>query len=161
MPQLARQLRDKRGEFHGNGAMWSTYLHRQHRLSPISWWRRFALMSGDLLEIAECCLPMPTSIGSSEHPWKVFSWIRSKKRNRFEQERASRLAHVHWSLRYQARLTDPRYEELILPDVTENTIACKDNVWDGAVTDEIDSDDKEELVTTMANAEARSMHGCV
>jgi hypothetical protein len=91
----------------------------------------------------------------------VFSWIRSKKRNRFEQERASRLAHVHWSLRYQARLTDPRYEELILPDVTENTIACKDNVWDSAVTDEIDSDDKEELVTTMANAEARSMHGCV
>ncbi len=43
------------------------------------------------------------------------------------------------------------------------TIACKDNVWDIAVTDEIDSDDKEEpeLVTTMANAEARSMHGCV
>ena len=37
---------------------------------------------------------------------------------------------MHWSLRYQARLTDPRYEELILPDVTENTIACKDNVWD-------------------------------
>ena len=78
---------------------------------------------------------------------------------------------MHWSLRYQARLTDPRYEELILPDVTENTIACKDNVWDGAVTDEIDSDDKEELVnklllvivvtTTMANAEARRMHGCV
>ena len=66
----------------------------------------------------------------------MFSWIRSKKRNRFEQERASRLVHVHWSLRYQARLTDPRYEELILPDVTENTIACKDNVWDGAVTDE-------------------------
>ena len=118
-------------------------------------------MSGDLLEIAECCLPMPTSIGSSERLWKVFSWIQSKKRNRFEQERASRLAHVHWSLRYQARLTDPRYEELILPDVTENTIACKDNVWDIAVTDEIDSDDKEELVTTMANAEARSMHGCV
>ena len=101
--------------------------------------------------------------GVREHSWKVFSWIRSKKRNRFEQERASRLAHVHWSLRYQARLTDPRYEELILPlaDVTENTIACKDNVWDGAVTDEIDSDAKEELVTTMANAEARSMHGCV
>jgi hypothetical protein len=66
MPQLARQLRDKRGEFHRHGAMCSTYLHRQHRLSPISWWRRFALMSGDLLEIAECCLPMPTSIGSSE-----------------------------------------------------------------------------------------------
>jgi hypothetical protein len=91
----------------------------------------------------------------------VFSWIQSKKRSRFEQERASRLAHVNCSLRYQARLTDPRYEELILPDVTENTIASRDNVWDGAVTDEIDSDDKEELVTTMANAEARSMHGCV
>jgi hypothetical protein len=118
-------------------------------------------MSGDLLEIAECCLPMPTSIGSSEHSWKVFSWIQSKKRNRFEQERASRLAHVNWSLRYQARLTDPRYEELILPDVTENLNpkACTDNVWDGAVTDELD--DKEELVTRMGNAEARSMHGCV
>ena len=46
-------FRDKRGEFHRDGAMWSTYLHGQHRLSPISWWRRFALMSGDLLEIAE------------------------------------------------------------------------------------------------------------
>ncbi len=66
---------------------------------------------------------------------------------------------MHWSLRYQARLTDPRYEELILPDVTENPIACTDNVWDGAVTDELD--DKEELVTRMGNAEARSMHGCV
>ena len=84
--------------------------------------------------------------------------MQSKKRNRFEQERASRLAHVHWSLRYQARLTDPRYEELILPDVTENTIACKDNVWDGAVTDEVDSDDNEELVTRMGNAEATKEH---
>jgi hypothetical protein len=59
-------FRGKKGEFHRDGAMWSTYLHGQHRLSPISWWRRFALMSGDLLELAECCLPMPTSIGSSE-----------------------------------------------------------------------------------------------
>jgi hypothetical protein len=64
--QQLDNFRDKRGEFHRDCAMWSTYLHGQHRLSPISWWRRFALMSGDLLEIAECCLPMPTSIGSSE-----------------------------------------------------------------------------------------------
>ena len=66
---------------------------------------------------------------------------------------------MHWSLRYQARLTDPRYEELILPGVTENPIAYTDNVWDGAVTDELD--DKEELVTRMGNAEARSVHGCI
>ena len=66
----------------------------------------------------------------------MFSWIQSKKRNRFEQERASRLAHVHWSLRYQARLTDPRYEELILPDVNENLnpMCSTDDVWDSAVT---------------------------
>jgi hypothetical protein len=64
--------------------------------------------------------------------------IQSKKRNRFEQERASRLAHVHWSLRYQARLSDPRYEEMILPDVTENPMYSTDDVWDGAVTDELD-----------------------
>ncbi len=52
----------------------------------------------------------------------------------FEQETASKLAHVHWSLRYQARLTDPRYEELILPDVNENPMCSTDDVWDSAVT---------------------------
>ena len=57
--------------------------------------------------------------------------IQSKKRNRFEQERASRLAHVHCSLRYQARLSDPRYEEMILPDVTENPMYSTDDAWDG------------------------------
>ena len=148
-------FRDKRGEFHRDGAMWSTYLHGQHRLSPISWWRRFALMSGDLLEIAECCLPMPTSIGSSERLWKVFSWIQSKKRNRFEQERASRLAHVHWSLRYHARLSDPRYEEMILPDVTENPMYSTDDVWDGAATDELD--DMEEQEATLRPMTRRMM----
>jgi hypothetical protein len=70
--------------------------------------------------------------------WKGFSWIQSKKRNRFEQERASRLAHVHWSLRFQARLSFPRYEEMILPDVTENPMYSTDDAWDGAVTDELD-----------------------
>ena len=64
--QQLDNFRDKKGEFHGDGAMWSTYLHGPHRLSPISWWRRHAIMSRELLEIAECSLPMPTSIGSSE-----------------------------------------------------------------------------------------------
>ena len=83
--QQLDNFRDKKGEFHGNGAMWSTYLHGAHRLSPISWWRRHAIMSRELLEIAECSLPMPTSIGSSERVWKVFAWIQCKKRNRLEQ----------------------------------------------------------------------------
>ena len=61
---------------------------------------------------------MPTSIGSSERVWKVFAWIQCKKRNRLEQERASQLAHVHWSLRYHSRQADPCYEEVILPDVS-------------------------------------------
>jgi hypothetical protein len=78
--------------------------------------------------------------------------IQSKKRNRFEQERASRLAHVHSSLRYQARLSDPRYEEMILPDVTENPMYSTDDVWDGAVIDELD--DRQELDTRMGDAEA-------
>ena len=59
---------------------------------------------------------------------------------------------MHWSLRYQARLTDPRYEELILPDVTENPMYSTDDVWDGAVTDELD--DMEELDTRMGDDEA-------
>jgi len=127
--QQLDNFRDKKGEFHGDGAMWSTYLHGPHRLSPISWWRRHAIMSRELLEIAECSLPMPTSIGSSERVWKVFAWIQCQKRNRLEQERASQLAHVHWSLRYHSRQADPCYEELILPDATENAMYSTDDVW--------------------------------
>ena len=59
---------------------------------------------------------------------------------------------MHWSLRYQARLSDPRYEEMTLPDVTENPMYRTDDVWDGAVTDELD--DMEELDTRMGDAEA-------
>jgi hypothetical protein len=129
--QQLDNFRDKKGEFHGDGAMWSTYLHGPHRLSPISWWRRHAIMSRELLEIAECSLPMPTSIGSSERVWKVFAWIQCKKRNRLEQERASQLAHVHWSLRYHSRQADPCYEEVILPDVTENPMYSTDDVCKG------------------------------
>ena len=88
-------------------------------------------MSRELLEIAECSLPMPTSIGSSERVWKVFAWIQCKKRNRLEQERASQLAHVHWSLRYHSRQADPCYEEVILPDVTENPMYSTDDVCKG------------------------------
>ena len=59
---------------------------------------------------------------------------------------------MHWSLRYQARLSEPRCEEMILPDVTENPMYSTDDVWDGAVTDELD--DMEELDTRMGDAEA-------
>jgi hypothetical protein len=68
---------------------------------------------------------------------------------------------VHWSLpvRYQARLSDPRYdsEEMILPDVTESPMYSTDDAWDGAVTvtDELSNqDDMEELDTRMGDAEA-------
>lgn len=142
--QQLDNFRDKKGEFHGDGAMWSTYLHGPHRLSPISWWRRHAIMSRELLEIAECSLPMPTSIGSSERVWKVFAWIQCKKRNRLEQERASQLAHVHWSLRYHSRQADPCYEELILPDVTENPMYSTDDVWQGANSDISDASNSED-----------------
>ena len=142
--QQLDNFRDKKGEFHGDGAMWSTYLHGPHRLSPISWWRRHAIMSRELLEIAECSLPMPTSIGSSERVWKVFAWIQCKKRNRLEQERASQLAHVHWSLRYHSRQADPCYEEVILPDVTENPMYSTDDVWQGANSDISDASNSED-----------------
>jgi hypothetical protein len=47
--QRLDNFRDEKGEFHGDGAMWLTYLHGPHRLSPISWWHRHAIVSRELL----------------------------------------------------------------------------------------------------------------
>ena len=36
---------------------------------------------------------------------------------------------MHWSLRYHSRQADPCYEEVILPDATENAMYSTDDVW--------------------------------
>ena len=55
---------------------------------------------------------LPALFGFSERPWRVFAWIHS----------GSLLAPVRRSLHRYKWLTDPRYEQVILPDVTENPI---------------------------------------
>ncbi len=60
-----------------------------------------------------------------------------------------------WDGSATARLSDPRYEEMILPDVTENPMYSTDDARDVAVTDELD--DMEELDTRMGDAEANEV----
>ena len=58
------------------------------------------------------------------------------------------MAHVHWSLRYHSRQADPCYEELILPDVTENPMYSTDDVlqaWANSdISDTSNSEDAED-----------------
>ena len=53
------------------------------------------------------------------------------------------MAHVHWSLRYHSRQADP-YEEVILPDATENPMYSTDDVWQGANSDISDASNSED-----------------